>query len=506
MTQRVFITKFRQNQLLLPLLILVAVAAIGLMLYSTPLGVGLGFDAVAYISAARNLLNGIGLGRLTCLGFKPMTLWPPLYPLVLALFGLFGFNVLIAARIASAIGFGVTVFLAGIIVSRITKSLVFSLMGACLLLLFGSILRTFSWAMSEALYIPLFLAVLFTFGEYLEHSSQKYLIYCSLLVGLTILTRYIGGSLLAIGILILILDNNSSFVMRIKNVFIFSVIACIPILVWLGRNEIVAHSSTSRKLGFNFPQIIEFDPFIKQLMSWILPVSFTFHRMRLLLIGGCFIGLIISTIYIIIVRRKKFSNQFNILVLFLLHNIIYPLVVIATIVFIIPSISIVDERIMIPLLVSLLILLTIIVFYVWNTQKWLVRIICILIFLWMIVYNIPQQRETIRTLHSDGQGYAARIWKESPATEYLKRMPTEMIYTNDFQALYFMADKNACILPDEEKALLQMQENIRSRNGSVVIIGFHLPEFLPLEDIVKGMTLVKEFPDIRIFQNVSDEP
>jgi 4-amino-4-deoxy-L-arabinose transferase-like glycosyltransferase len=492
-------TEDRQKKLLIPLLILVAVTGTLLLLYATPRGVGLGFDSVAYISAARNFLHGIGLGRMTCLGFKPMTFWPPFYPLVLAFFNLFGLDALVAARLVSALGFGMTVFLAGFLVSRITKNLVFPLLASFLIILFSPILRIFSWAMSEALFVPLALGALLFFGEYLEHPRQKYLILGGVLVGLAILTRFIAIALLAIGILILILDTKSTVGQRIKNILIFVVIACFPIIVWMTRNEIVAHTSTGRKIGLNIPPMIKFDPFIQQITSWVLPVSYTVHRMRLLLIGIFFIALVVSTL-IIIVKRKKSLDQLKILLLFLLYVIIYPLVILTTIVFFTPSMSVVDERILVPLLVGLLILFALFVVYAWNTKKWYFRFLCILIFLWMIAYHLPQQVENIKTLHSDGQGYAAKQWQESPAVEYLQELPTEMIYTNDFQATYFMAGLNACILPTGEQALKEMQENIRNGNGSVIIIGSHIPEFLPLEVMVEGMNLVKEFPNVRIFQ------
>jgi hypothetical protein len=492
-------TEDRQKKLLLPLLILVAVAGTVLLLYATPRGVGLGFDSVAYISAARNFINGLGLGRMTCLGFKPMTFWPPFYPLVLAFFSIFGLDALVAARIISALGFGMTVFLAGFLVSRITKSLGFSLLASCLIILFSPILRIFSWAMSEALFVPLALGALLFFGEYLEHPRQKYLILGALLVGLAILTRFIAIALLAIGILILILDTKSTVGQRVKNILLLLGIACFPIIVWITRNQIIAHTSTGRKIGLNIPPMIKFDPFIQQITSWVLPVSYTVHRMRLLLIGIFFIGLVVSTL-IIIIKRKKSLDQLNILLLFLLYTIIYPLVILTTIVFFKPSMSVVDERILVPLLVGLLILFVLILVYAWNTKKWFLRILCILIFLWMIAYHLPLQVENIKTLHSDGQGYAAQQWQESPALAYLKEMPTNMVYTNDFQATYFMAGLNACILPTGEEALKEMQDNIRKENGSVIVIGNHIPEFLPLEVMVEGMNLVKEFPNIRIFQ------
>src|SRR6516165_8924809 len=69
---------------------LALVAAVS-VLYTTPWGVGTGFDQGTYIGTARNLLAGRGLsiawGEASG---QPMTQFPPLYPLVLAGFGALG--------------------------------------------------------------------------------------------------------------------------------------------------------------------------------------------------------------------------------------------------------------------------------------------------------------------------------------------------------------------------------------------------------------------------------
>ena len=71
-------------------LLVMAGLAINSFLFATSThGIGVRTDSVAYLWGAENLAKGLGLGRLNGLGeLKPMTHWPPFYPLVLSLFEL----------------------------------------------------------------------------------------------------------------------------------------------------------------------------------------------------------------------------------------------------------------------------------------------------------------------------------------------------------------------------------------------------------------------------------
>src|SRR4030042_5430305 len=135
----------------------------------TPFGVGIYVDSLYYISSARNLIAGIGMGRVTGLGiFKPMTHYPPLYSLVLAFFDLLGIHELTTARWVSLLAFGLTIILVGLIVYQRTNSTFFSLFSALLVLLSNPILRSFSWVMTEPLYIVLMLSSLLFLGIYTQ--------------------------------------------------------------------------------------------------------------------------------------------------------------------------------------------------------------------------------------------------------------------------------------------------------------------------------------------------
>ena len=74
----------------------------------TPFGVGIYVDSLYYVTSARNLLAGIGMGRVTGLGiYKPMTHYPPFYSMVLALFERCGMPALDAGRVAIASASGI---------------------------------------------------------------------------------------------------------------------------------------------------------------------------------------------------------------------------------------------------------------------------------------------------------------------------------------------------------------------------------------------------------------
>ncbi|HPC05781.1 MAG TPA: hypothetical protein PLI60_03595, partial [Anaerolineaceae bacterium] len=79
----------KRNVWMTLLLLFSAVVGMTLVAYSTSLGPGVGGDATIYITSARNLLEGRGLGLIEADGsFRLLPYFPPGYPLALSLFGL----------------------------------------------------------------------------------------------------------------------------------------------------------------------------------------------------------------------------------------------------------------------------------------------------------------------------------------------------------------------------------------------------------------------------------
>ena len=173
---------------------------------STPYGLGLVNDSAFYLEGADNLLAGQGYVRTSGGGeIKPITHFPPLYSLLLAGAGLTGLELLVAARLLALLLFGITIFLLGLSVYQLSRSLIFALLGAFLLATSDVFLGVYSMALSEALFLALLLAAFLALSRGLERPSLGWLVGAGLLLSLATLTRYAGASLYLTAILALLL-------------------------------------------------------------------------------------------------------------------------------------------------------------------------------------------------------------------------------------------------------------------------------------------------------------
>ncbi len=94
-------------------------------------GVGIRTDSVAYLWSSENLAKGIGLGRLDGAGnFRPYTHWPPLYPILLTIPRLMGFDGMESARWLGALCITLLIVVTGLAVSRLTDHSPFYTAGA----------------------------------------------------------------------------------------------------------------------------------------------------------------------------------------------------------------------------------------------------------------------------------------------------------------------------------------------------------------------------------------
>ncbi|MBZ0302644.1 MAG: hypothetical protein K8J31_23065 [Anaerolineae bacterium] len=104
----------------------------GLILTLTRQGIATWSDSGQYFTAARTLLAGDGLR--TCSGGY-LTLWPPLFPILIAALQAVGLTNLEAARVINAVAFGLIIFAAGALYRRSLKLPVLALLGAGAVLL-----------------------------------------------------------------------------------------------------------------------------------------------------------------------------------------------------------------------------------------------------------------------------------------------------------------------------------------------------------------------------------
>jgi hypothetical protein len=445
---------------------LIALGSIGMLLYSTPEGLGLSDDSIGYIAGARSILSGQGYREAWLASNGPVTHFPPGFSSLLALIGLSGLDPLRGARFLNALLFGANAFLLGILGWRMTKSQVAGMVLALLFAVNASLFNAHAVAMSEPLYIFFSLAAFLTFSQYFgaqsdsthrasDLSDSKWLILTGILTAFAYLTRYAGLALLATFLVTLILLHDTWKKRLISSVIFIA--STLPFLIgWGIRNKIVADNATNRTLVYHPLTAENIETGIYNISEFLVPVE-TWRR-TLIKIPNLFfilIAIIALTLLIWVVYKglKKFllpaTERPEILSF---TNGLYIFGYLASI---ISSMMLFDAstkfklRILSPVYVALLILLVLLGHWAWQKRNILSRGIITLAAILILALSLYDTSTFVTKLHKSGQGYASFKWYDSEAMDFLSQLPEgTRIYTNQPGPVYLYTGRPSYVLPD----------------------------------------------------------
>ena len=205
------------------------------------------------MASARNFAAGHGLSTPSPNGYDvPLTHFPPGYSLALALTAcFFHHDIFLGARWLNIFLFAVnTILIAGWVYKR-TDSLPLTLFAAGISISSLDLLRIYSMAWSE----PLFL--FFTFGglwmleKHLDRASMAALLMAALCTAAAVLTRYAGIAGIGAGLLILFVCQKKSTAQKLKETAVFGSVSGLPMVGWFLRNFFLTHDATNRKFVFH---------------------------------------------------------------------------------------------------------------------------------------------------------------------------------------------------------------------------------------------------------------
>ena len=199
-------------------------------------GVGLDYDSVNYVSVARNLLAGDGFAQFDG---NPYRVWPPLFPILLAAGGLFGFDPIDVAAPLNAALFGMTALAVGEYLRRRLRSRFAAVWGCAAFAALPVMANIASFALSEAAFILLTVLGLIWADKALQDGKASSLALAAALCGLAWLTRYIGAAAIAAGAAALLIQPGAAPFIRARRAAIFALIAGAPMAVWLARNYFI---------------------------------------------------------------------------------------------------------------------------------------------------------------------------------------------------------------------------------------------------------------------------
>jgi len=241
------------------LIALLSLAGCLVIILSTRWGPWAYSDSTEYIVSARTLLAGKGLGIYTPTGtFKPLSLHPPLYPLLLSAFGFLGIEMLDAARWLNVLFFGGTIFLASWFVHRLFHSAWLTVLTGLAVLTMPGLVDVFSGAMTEPLF---FLAATLSLGllaialsarqETLPASSNRLILFSALAASAASLVRYPGIALAAAGLVGLLCFNHAPLKARLRQCLVFGAVSLLPTAAWLA--WVYAQTRTISSRNFHIP-------------------------------------------------------------------------------------------------------------------------------------------------------------------------------------------------------------------------------------------------------------
>lgn len=229
-------------------------------------GVNLHYDPVNYIAVARNLLAGEGFANFDG---GPYVLWPPLYPLLLAVASLGIFDPLHLAGPLNAAVFGLTLIVAGRYLRRRLASR-FLMVWACLsLALCIPLAYQAAWAYSGPLFILLATLAFIRADEFLAKGTNSALLWAAAFSALAWQTRYIGAVVPLAIALLLLFRRDATLARRMRQAAVFSLIAGLPMLLWTTRNYLLVGEPAGNRLQVDYVASALLKEFGSGLWRWL---------------------------------------------------------------------------------------------------------------------------------------------------------------------------------------------------------------------------------------------
>lgn len=541
----------------------IGIAGVVSLLRSTPYGLGLISDTVAYVNGAENIAKGNGYTITSGSGgYKPITGFPPLLSILLAPFSFLRLDVLKSARILIAVLFGLDIILTGLLVQRISRSLIFSLMGALLLAVSDILLEVYALLLSEPLFITLMLAAFLLFSFYFDDRRSRWLVLSGLMLGLAALARLPGiwvlGSVILTCFMLetdwLYLFAPSSALAPRRSVSqrlqvfgksisrplresLFILSASLPlILVWVIYTFTLNTGLGNRSLIWHPIPFTTFIEGFKNLLSWMAPKSLIdiqpfwgrlLSLFSLLLLPGLMVYLVwqVRRRFIRSPSETGVNGATAASVSLATHILVYMIFMVLTI-SVIDASEPLNSRLLSVIYIPLIIIFASSLSWVWrslsrfNGVSWMgARVLFGAFCLGLVFTSLTDGLAAVEQLSREGLGYANRNIVGSEAIADIRAMPPLSIYSNNSDEILLMTGKPATIIPTPFNPMTTLARpdymsdvnDLRQRvlQGEALLVLFDMNnksnayKYSIYKTLTTGLPLMKDYGNIQIFGKIN---
>ena len=470
----------------------------------TPFGVNTGHDSLFYFSAAKNFASGRGLFWTGSGGeLKPLTHFPPFYPLILVGVSQIGFPISLSARLIAAFLFGLNIALFGLILYTFTQRIFISVLGAVFLTVSPIMVETHLKAMSE----PAFFITAFTsfvaLALYINQPRRSFFMLAVLLSALAYLSRYSGAAVLLAGFLSLLTLGKRSLKVKARDAFVFIALASLPMLLWMVRNMLLTGSTTNRGLSIHLINSDTLRQFLDTIFYWFSPKLHS-HWLEVALLTLVFV---ISAAFAWRQIRRHCETDCRapyLAIILLVFSVVY-------VVFLMVSLSFFDastrvsNRILSPLFLAFVLVVVLTMSYSTRRVAQLIipAVFLAILFIGPLPYMLQQTNQMLTNIQRSGSGFTSQAWMTSPLIQWIRDSDSELvIITNQAMAVNFLTDIPAHQIPERFDPVkeevrpdyMQQMQSIRmllTEPQSFMVLFERRDLSMPTDaDLVEGLELI----------------
>ncbi|MBN2676581.1 MAG: hypothetical protein JXR32_00790 [Anaerolineaceae bacterium] len=421
---------------------LIALMGMGLALHATRGGVGAQSDSSFYIGTAHNLVAGQGFGLTRpYTGFEFFTLFPPLYPLILAGIELSGLELVSAVRWMNALLFALTIAAAGFFILWKWRTILPACLVAILIGFSPSMLSAHAWLLSEPPYYFCGTISLLSLVIFLDHPRWHWLVLSAAAAALSALDRYAGLALAGCGVFVLLFFNPVKASLRLKRAGVFGFISLAPIAIWMWIVHLNSASIAGRELldpadiGQRLVKLIA--PLKETVIGWVpfsaeLPFVSDPHLYKpfwiaMILLGTALAFLIIKTIKRGMATNGHIIGPVNLMIALTVFMGSHLLVFLVASVLLSASPA-AGDRNFAPLLFSLYFLMAGSLALLLHTakRKWLKTLIIAFSGL-IIITQIAHGIQAVSAYPAEGLGYNTVSARQSQLYQSIRELPVDLL-------------------------------------------------------------------------------
>ncbi|MEO9019462.1 MAG: hypothetical protein ABI314_03040 [Gemmatimonadaceae bacterium] len=427
-----------------------------------------------------------------------LSLWPPGFPVAIALPVLLGASPVQSARWINVLAAAAS---AVVIVLLIADPLGAVAGAAGVLVVFATqaVFDAHISVLSEPLFIAVMLLVLAT----MIHARDRLLI-LGTFATLAVMIRYAGACAPLAVVLWTLLDSRYDIGTRARRAAVVALTPGVCIILWFARTASAPDRHSTPSLGLYGGWGATFAQARDTLAEWLAPVlqDGTGQRIVALVVAIALVVFIITAARDTTDNRRRqmrYGGVATLIAAVSLLSVCYVAVILGSRAFVGGTIPL-DGRILAPLIVLIEVAGVVSIAYWWHAYHRPLRIIIVLAGIaWIGAAATLTVNDAVYAV-TEGSDFAGSDWRDSPLTAWVRTHGTgHPLYSNWPAGLYFHANRVARELPKATRPqdVAAFGALLRRNHGYVVAFNEVSPDFVPPDSIARetGLRRLASTPD-----------